>query len=138
MHPCLFYADDALFFFIKPELQQIQILNIALTALQSISGLIISMKKSELTISRESDSVTQQLADVLNCKKGTFPITYLGLPLFDKRLSRSAYISLLNKFSQRLSGWAAKHLSMTGRVALINAILSSLPTYFMSIFELPL
>lgn len=39
--------------------------------------------------------------------------------------------------SQRLSRWAAKHLSIAGRLVLLNAILSALPTYFMMVLKLP-
>jgi hypothetical protein len=74
---------------------------------------------------------------VLGCKKGTFPIIYLGLPLSDKRLPKITYLPLLQKFSARLSGWAAKKLSMAAMIVLINVVLSALPTYFMSIFSLP-
>jgi zinc-binding in reverse transcriptase len=114
------------FFFVKPELQRIQNFKIILLTFQAISGLKINMDKSELIISRESESLTQQLSDVLGCKKGTFPIIYLGLPLSDKRLPKVAYLPLLKKISARLSGWAAKFLSMAARIVLINAVLSAL------------
>lgn len=48
-----------------------------------------------------------------------------------------AYLPLLHKLSKRLQGWASKQLSIAGRLILINAVLSSIPTYFMSIFKLP-
>jgi hypothetical protein len=118
--------------------QHIQILKIILLTFQAISGLKVYMDKSGLIISRESESLAQQLSDVLGCKKGTFPIIYLGLPLSDKRLSKVTYLPLLQKSSARLSGWAAKKLLMAARIVLINAVLSALPTYFMSIFSLQL
>ena len=62
---------------------------------------------------------------------------HLGLPLSDKKLNRAAYLPLLKKFTGRLTGWAAKHLSIAGRLVLLNAVLSSIPVYYMSCFKLP-
>ncbi len=41
------------------------------------------------------------------------------------------------RFEKRLSSWKGKHLSIGGRLTLINSVLSSLPMYMMSFFEVP-
>lgn len=73
---------------------------------------------------------------MMGCRLGTFPFTYLGLPLSHKPLNKQAYLPLLQKF-QRLLGWAEKVLSIAGRLVLLNDVLSSLPIYFMLVFLLP-
>ncbi|KAJ4760681.1 RNA-directed DNA polymerase (reverse transcriptase)-related family protein [Rhynchospora pubera] len=132
----VFYADDALFFF-KPTLQQATFLKIVLNVFGSFSGLTINPGKSDLLTLNCSSLASHSLADVLGCRASSFPLIYLGLPLSDKPLVRADYHSLLNKFSTKLRGWSASLLSITGRVVLINSCLSSLPTYFMSVFKLP-
>lgn len=67
----------------------------------------------------------------------TLPFTYLGLPLSNKKLPKTAYLPLLQRMNKRLGGWAAKHLSIAGRIVLVNSVLSALPTYFMSCLKLP-
>lgn len=39
--------------------------------------------------------------------------------------------------NQKLSGWAAKHMSIAGRLVLLNVVLSALPMYFMMVMQLP-
>lgn len=136
MSPCLLYADDAMFF-IKPEVQQLQALQIVLTAFKQISGLSVNLAKSELMVSIGSQASQQELANVLGCRLATLPFTYLGLPLSNKKLPKSAYLPLIQRMNKRLGGWAAKHLTIAGRIVLINSVLSSLPTYFMSCLKLP-
>lgn len=38
---------------------------------------------------------------------------------------------------KRLSSWSGRHLSMRGRVILINSILTSIPLYFLSFYKTP-
>lgn len=136
MTPCLLYVDDALFF-VKPEIQQLQALQIMLVVFEKISGLSVNLAKSELLVSQGAQEENQDLANILRCKLGCFPFTYLGLPLSNKRLPRSAFLPLIQRMSSRLEGWAAKHLSIAGRIVLINAVLTSIPTYYMTCLKMP-
>lgn len=38
---------------------------------------------------------------------------------------------------KRLSSWSSRHLSVGGRVTLINSVLSSMPLYFLSFYKAP-
>jgi hypothetical protein len=38
---------------------------------------------------------------------------------------------------KRLASWKGKHLSIGGRLTVINSVLSSLPMYMMSFFAIP-
>lgn len=39
--------------------------------------------------------------------------------------------------NKRFQGWAVSQLSIVSRLILINAVLSSIPTYFISVFKIP-
>ena len=41
------------------------------------------------------------------------------------------------RFQKRLSGWRSKMLSIGGRLVVIHSVLSSLPMFMMSFFEIP-
>lgn len=107
MKPCLLYADDALFF-VKLETQQLQMLAIAFAAFKNISGLQVNLHKSELLLAHDSDTNGPLLAQMMGCRLGSFPFTYLGLPLSYKSLNQQAYLPLIQRFQKRLAGWSAK------------------------------
>jgi hypothetical protein len=51
-----------------------------------MSGLKINFTKSELISLNISTQEGQQYANILGCKVGTLPLTYLGTPLHWKKL----------------------------------------------------
>jgi len=77
------------------------------------------------------------LAGVLGCKVDAFPTTYLGLPLSAKFKEKAIWDPIIEKFEKRLSGWKSMYLSKGGRLTLIKSVLSSIPTYFLSLCPLP-
>jgi hypothetical protein len=51
---------------------------------------------------------------------------------------RKLYWKLIEeRIENKLSGWKGKHLSYGGRLVLINSVLSTLPMFIMSFFEVP-
>jgi hypothetical protein len=52
-------------------------------------------------------------------------------------LSNKDWQTIENRIEKKLSGWKGKLLSVGGRLVLINSVLSSLPMFMMSFFELP-
>lgn len=134
--PCLLYADDTLFL-IKPEQQQMRFLKIILQIFERMVGLRINLQKSELLVTTAQMEETQRLAEILGCGVAEFPITYLGMPLTNKRLKKEHYMPLIHKITKKLSRWKASMLSIGGRVTLINATLSAMPVYMMQTFLLP-
>ena len=54
-----------------------------------------------------------------------------------KRLKNSDWKGVYERFQKRLSGWKEKLLSAGGKLVLINSMLSSLPLFMFSFFEVP-
>jgi hypothetical protein len=79
----------------------------------------------------------QALASIMQCKASSFPLIYLGLPLSDRILPKSAFQPMLERIQRKLSGWKAPTLSVEGRHTLTNAVITTIPVYYMTAFLLP-
>ena len=75
-----------------------------------------------------------RVANLLNCKVGSFPMTYLGLPIADKKDTISDMESLVGQVGHRLDPWQGRLMSSAARLTLTNSSLASLPIYTMSLF----
>ena len=62
---------------------------------------------------------------------------YLGMPLEASNKSPSIWNPILEKMERKLAGWKKLYLSKGGRLTLLKSTLSSLPTYFLSLFTIP-
>jgi hypothetical protein len=74
--------------------------------------------------------------ELFGCNAGEYPFRYLKIPMHHKQLLNSEWRQIEERFEKRLSCWKANHLSYGGRLTLINSVLSSLPIFMMSIFEI--
>jgi hypothetical protein len=101
------------------------------------SGLKVNFHKSCLVPINISQEQATSLAECFGCSVGTFPFTYLGLPLGLTKPLVKDYAPLICQIERRLSA-SSLYLSHVGRLQLINSVISSLPTYFMCTLKLPL
>uniref|UniRef100_A0A2N9I786 Reverse transcriptase domain-containing protein n=1 Tax=Fagus sylvatica TaxID=28930 RepID=A0A2N9I786_FAGSY len=131
----LLFADDTLIFSdANPD--HIFHIRLVFTWFEAISGLKINLCKSEMVpVGHVPD--LERLADILGCKTAKLPMNYLGLPLGAKFKSKAIWDPILEKMERKLAGWKRMYLSKGGRITLIKSTLSSLPTYFLSLFPIP-
>lgn len=83
------------------------------------------------------EGALEEFLGVLSCKVGSFPQTYLGLPLSNVKLPLSAFAPLIARIDRYLATWQALLLAMAGRVVLVNAVLTGVPAYAMGAMLLP-
>ena len=101
-----------------------------------MSGLNINFNKSCLLGVCLEQHNLKEWTDMISCKIGVFPSTYLGLPLRAKENSIKMWEPIVEKLGRRLVGWKSNLLSMGDRVTMIKSVLACLPIYFMSLFQI--
>lgn len=100
-----------------------------MVAFEGLSGIKINMSKTELipiNIGQEEASV---MAAILGCKKSSFPIKYLGLPLHDRKLRIKDWDFVTDKIVKKLPNWSGLMLSSGGRLTMVNSFISAVPLY---------
>lgn len=65
-------------------------------------------------------------------------MTYLGLSLEASFKSTSIWNGVIEKVERRLASWNKLYLSKGGQLTLIKSTLSNIPTYYLSLFSIPL
>ena len=131
----LLFADDTIVF-CEADCDQILHLRMVLAGFEAVTGLGVNMGKSELVPVGEVSNV-DQLAELLCCKVGSLPMSYLGMSLGASFKASSIWNPILENIERKLAGWKKLYPSKGGRLTLLKSTLSSLPTYYLSLFTIP-
>ena len=132
----LLFADDMILFCDTDE-EQILHVRMLLLCFQAVTGLKVNVLKSEMVPIGEVPNV-YVLAEILGCRIGCLPMTYFGMPLGASHKSPTVWNPILEKIECKLAGWKKMYLSKGGRLTLLKSTLSSLPTYYLSLFTIPM
>lgn len=84
-------------------MESVQNLKLALDSFPASTGLVINFSKSTTTPMHVLPGDLQSYMEVLRCREGTFPQTYLGLPLSNVNLPLSAFALLIAKVDRYLT-----------------------------------
>ncbi|XP_071740223.1 uncharacterized mitochondrial protein AtMg01250-like [Rutidosis leptorrhynchoides] len=112
------YADDTLFF---GEWSKRNVSNLSklLKFFEIFSGLKVNFSKSCLYRIGVNKDAIERMVDRIGCWVGSFPCSYLGLPIGQKMNKLRDWESYIEKFHSRLVDWKAK---MIWRPTYINQI----------------
>ena len=130
----LLYANDTILF-CEAHPEQLLYTRMALTCFEAVIGLKVNMSKSEMVLVGEVAGLSA-LADLLYCHTRTLPLQYLGMPLGASYKALAIWTPIVEKIERRLAGWQKVYLSRGGRLTLLKSTLSSLPTYYLSLFPI--
>jgi len=105
---------------------------------ESASGQAISLPKSEFFCSRNVPKpLRNNLAAILGVQAVLGTDKYLGLPSMIGRNRNSTFAYIKDRVWQKINSWSSKCLSKAGREVMIKSVLQAIPSYVMSIFQLP-
>jgi hypothetical protein len=74
------YVDDTIIF-LEGNRDSITHIKFLLYYFKNMSGLKINYQKSEIMVVGASKEESSYITNMLNCREGTLPIKYLGIPL---------------------------------------------------------
>jgi hypothetical protein len=132
----LLFANDTLIF-CKANCEHLRNLRCLFLCFEAVLGLKINFSKSEIIPTGKVDDV-ESLAKIIGCRVAMLPLKYLGLPLGAPDKSTSIWNCIVKKMKRWLAGWKMLYLSKGGRLTLIKSTLFNLPTYYLSLFPIPM
>lgn len=100
-------------------------------------GLKVNYNKSVAIPINVAQDKGSNILNILDCQLGSFPFTYLGLPLSINRLKNEDFSPMMQRIERRISGCSTL-ISYDGRLQLIKFVFSSLPILFMTCLAQPM
>ncbi|PKA60554.1 Putative ribonuclease H protein [Apostasia shenzhenica] len=107
----------------------VRILNSIFDTYCSWSGQKINKVKSSICFSKKKKgSMKRMIANKWGfCTQAEGK--YLGIPLISRRSVKADFQYIIDSVRGRISSWGTRHLSLVGRVTLINSVLTSIPIF---------
>ena len=127
------YADDTILF-LDHDIEQAKNMKLLPSVFEQMSGLKINFHKIEIFCYGKAKEFEQKHIELYGCNA---PFRYLGIPMHHRQLLNNDWRKVEECFEKKLTCWKAKHLSYEGRLVPLNSVLSSLPMFMMSFFEIP-
>jgi hypothetical protein len=131
------YTDDTILF-IEHDLAKAINMKLNLCFFEQLSGLKINFHKSENFCFGKAKEVESDYRNIFGCDVGTLPFKYLGIPIHYRKLLSKEWKPIEDRFERKIASWLSKMLSYEDRLVLINFVLTSLPMFLLSFFEIPI
>lgn len=133
----LLFADDTMMFCNSSATSCHSLIQI-LKDYEKASGQKVNISKSSITFSIKTPQEIKTIAkDILGIQKEGGVGKYLGLPEHFGRKKKDLFTSIVDRIRQRAANWSTRFLSRAGKLTMMKAVLTAIPTYAMSCFQLP-
>jgi hypothetical protein len=133
----LFFADDSLIFCKAKSLEWRRLVKI-LELYEVASGQKLNKDKTSIFFSRNTSMEKRAEISQLSGLQATQNYDkYLGLPTLVGKSRVQAFNSIKDKVWTCLNNWKTKFLSQAGKEILLKVVVQAIPTYCMSVFQLP-
>lgn len=81
--------------------------------------------------------LSKSISRILGISLGTFPFTYLGIPISRTKLMISQLLHIPNRVNKAIHSWNHSPVSTVGRVTLLNSTIFAIPNYILFVMHLP-
>jgi hypothetical protein len=119
------------------DLEQAKNMKLLLCVFEQLSGLKINFHKSELFCYGEDKHYEQIYTELFGCGIGSYHFRYLGIPMHHNKLRNMDWDVIEERFKRKLKYLESQTFIIWGHLIFLNSILSSLPMFMMSFFEIP-
>jgi hypothetical protein len=133
--PVIQYADDTLIV-LKANANHLFCLKALLLSFAESTGLKVNYSKSNMFPINMDEERLSHFTNTLNCQKGSFPFTYLGLKLGLTKPTLEHFMPMVVRVEKILCV-IADFLDYGGKLLMVKSVLSSLPNSYMSCLEIP-
>ena len=133
--PIVQYADDTLLV-MKADARELFCLKALLNSFATTTGLKVNYQKSIMVPININEDRVDIFTNTLNCQRGAFPFTYLGLPLGLSKPTVEQCMPMVQRIAKRLAGLAT-FMTSADRLLLVKSVLASLPIFFMACIDVP-
>ena len=93
-------------------------------------------KSCIIPIRCEETEITD-IASTMACSVAEFPCTYLGLPISDKKLTKTDLLPWVERIGDKLPSWKANLMNMAGRAVWVRYVISALPIHVLIALNVP-
>jgi hypothetical protein len=130
------YTDDVALF-IRPTEDKMTLTTQILEVFGKASGLRTNFQKSCIIPIRCEETGTTEIASTLACSVAKFPCTYLGLPISNKKLTKTDLLPWVERIGDKLPSWKANLMNMAGRAVWVRYVISALPIHVLIALNVP-
>ena len=132
----IFQYTDGTLLIMQACPDQLRTLKQLLATFAAITGLSVNYGKTCMMPINLPMERLGELAVVFGCVMGTLPFPYLGLPLGTTRPTIADLAPLCDQVERRMNA-CARFLDYGGLLTMVQSVLSSLPTHYLSLLKLP-
>lgn len=133
----LIFADDSVLFCRATIFEWLKIQGI-LQLYEQASGQQLNREKTSIFFSKNTHPETRaHLMNVAGIGSTQCDEKYLGLPALIGRSRTRSFQNIQSRIWDRLHGWKERFLSQARNEVILKAVIQAIPTYMMSVFQLP-
>jgi hypothetical protein len=134
----LFFADDSMVFCKANSVEWRHLFRI-LGTYEAGSGQKLNIQKTAIFFSRNTSAEKrEEILSLSGLTEASRIDTYLGLPCLVGKSRVKAFNNIKDRIWKKLQDWKVKFLSQAGKEILLKAVIQAIPTYSMSVFQLPI
>lgn len=108
----------------------------SLCLFEQLSRLKINFHKSEFLYFGRTGEEEDHYKQLFSCEVGKLPFRYLGIPIHFRKLTNKEWECIEDVFEKKLNYWKENFTSYGGNLVLINVVVTSLPMFMFSFFEI--